>query len=93
MPAIMQELPCNGKMQKNAVFTNGTPWAKINDNYTEINAEDEINDSNSVLNFYKKIISIRKKYIDLIRDGQYIPVNLKNNSVFSYIRKYENRSY
>ena len=81
--------PMQWKNAKNAGFTNGTPWAKINDNYTEINAEDEINDSNSVLNFYKKIINVRKKYIDLIRDGQYIPVNLKNNSVFSYIRKDE----
>lgn len=71
---------------ENAGFTTGTPWAKVNDNYTEINAEEENQNPDSVLNFYKKVLKIRKEYADVVRDGKYIPVNIKDNNVFSYIR-------
>ncbi|MGN1329036.1 MAG: alpha-glucosidase [Eubacterium sp.] len=71
---------------KNAGFTTGTPWAKVNDNYTEVNAQEEINNPDSVLNFYKKAIKIRKEYADVVRDGKYVPINIKDNNVFAYIR-------
>lgn len=71
---------------KNAGFTTGTPWAKINGNYTEINAAQELQDPDSVLNFYKKALKLRKDYADAICEGKYIPVNIKDNNVFSYIR-------
>lgn len=71
---------------KNAGFTTGTPWAKVNGNYTEINAAQEIDDPDSILNFYKKALKIRKEYAELIREGRYIPVSLKDNNVFAYIR-------
>lgn len=71
---------------KNAGFTTGTPWAKVNDNYTEINAQEEINNPDSVLNFYKKALKVRKEYADVIREGKYIPVNIKDNNGFAYIR-------
>lgn len=70
----------------NAGFTTGTPWAKINENYTEINAADELRDPDSVFNFYKKALSVRKEYSDVIRDGSLIPVNEKNKNVFAYLR-------
>lgn len=72
---------------ENAGFTTGTPWAKINENYTEINAADELKNPDSVLRFYQKALKIRKEYADVIRDGAYIPVNLKDSQVFSYIRE------
>lgn len=70
----------------NAGFTTGTPWAKVNDHYIEINAADEMRDPNSVLNFYKKALKVRKDYGDVIRDGKYLPVNSGDNNVFAYIR-------
>ncbi|MGN0532092.1 MAG: alpha-glucosidase [Eubacterium sp.] len=78
--------PMQWDSAKNAGFTMGTPWAKINDNYTEINAAEEIKNPNSVLNFYKKALKVRKEYADVIRDGKYIPVNIDDNNVFAYIR-------
>lgn len=71
---------------KNAGFTAGTPWAKINGNYTEINAAQELQDPDSVFNFYKKALKLRKDYADVVCEGKYIPVNIKDNNVFSYIR-------
>jgi oligo-1,6-glucosidase len=45
---------------KNAGFTDGTPWIAVNKNYTDINAGKEMNDPDSVLTFYKNLLSIRK---------------------------------
>lgn len=70
----------------NAGFTTGTPWAKVNSNYAEINAAEELQNPDSVLNFYKKVLKTRKEYVDVVRDGKYISVNMKDNNVFSYIR-------
>lgn len=78
--------PMQWDSTKNAGFTTGKPWAKVNDNYTEINAAEELQNPDSVLNFYKKVLKIRKEYADVIRDGKYIPINIKNNNIFSYIR-------
>ena len=46
--------------EENAGFTAGTPWLRVNSNYTAINVEKETIDPNSVLNFYKKLIALRK---------------------------------
>lgn len=45
---------------KNAGFTTGTPWLRVNPNYTAINVEKEAQNPDSVLNFYKKLIALRK---------------------------------
>lgn len=45
---------------KNAGFTQGTPWIGVNPNYTEINAEEELKNMDSVFHYYKKLIALRK---------------------------------
>jgi Glycosidases len=46
----------------NAGFTDGEkPWFLINQNYTEVNIEDNLNDSDSLLNYYKKLLRLRKE--------------------------------
>ena len=48
---------------KNAGFTDGEkPWFFINKNYKEINVEAALKDENSLLNYYKKLIALRKEY-------------------------------
>ena len=78
--------PMQWSRNKNAGFTDGTPWMKINDNYKEINVEDDLKDENSVLNFYKKMLKVRKEYIDITRDGDYNDIDIRNRSVFAYSR-------
>ena len=51
--------PMQWNTQKNAGFTTGTPWLKVNDNYTEINMETQDADPDSVLNYYRKLIALR----------------------------------
>ena len=43
-----------------AGFTTGTPWLKVNPNYTSINVKDQLDDPDSVRSFYKKLIALRK---------------------------------
>ena len=57
----------------NAGFNTGAkPWLSINSNYTEINAEEQINNPNSVFNYYRNLISLRKGLLkDLLIYGTY----------------------
>ncbi len=62
--------------QENAGFTTGTPWLKVNDNYTEINVETQDTDPDSVLNSYRKLIALRKSpaYKEVFAYGEFLPV-------------------
>jgi oligo-1,6-glucosidase len=46
---------------KNAGFTTGIPWLKVNPNYQTINAEAQEKDPNSTLNYFRKLVKLRKK--------------------------------
>ncbi len=69
-----------------AGFTSGTPWIGVNSNYNRINAEADLADSDSIFYYYKNLISLRKEY-DVISDGTYEPVFLKEEGVFGYMRQ------
>ena len=44
----------------NAGFTSGTPWLALNPNYREINAAEQESRPDSLLNYYKRLIALRK---------------------------------
>ena len=70
----------------NAGFTSGTPWIKVNPNYKEINyAAQEINPS-SVLNYFRKMIALRKENPVLVY-GKYTLQDKKNPAVYAYTRE------
>lgn len=46
--------------EENAGFTSEKPWLKINEDYALISAEKQKQDETSLLNYYKKLIRIRK---------------------------------
>lgn len=73
---------------KNAGFTQGTPWIKVNPNYTEINAKSQVNDENSVFNYYKKMIRLRKEN-PVIVDGKFTMLVPDDENVFAYVRENE----
>ena len=70
----------------NAGFTTGTPWIRVNPNYTYINAAIEENDPNSSLNYFRKLVGIRKKNLTLIY-GKYRLVDKDNLKVYAYTRE------
>lgn len=69
----------------NAGFTTGLPWIKINPNYTTVNVLSEEKDPNSELNYFRKIVALRKKSPALIY-GTYKTYNIDNPTIYCYTR-------
>lgn len=55
---------------ENAGFTTGTPWFYVNQNYKEVNVAAQEQDPDSLLNFYRKAIRLRKE-LPVVRYGVY----------------------
>jgi len=53
--------PMQWSAKKNAGFSKVSPWINVAENYKSINVENEKNDKDSILSFYKKLITIRKE--------------------------------
>ncbi|AZN41374.1 glycoside hydrolase family 13 protein [Paenibacillus albus] len=69
----------------NAGFTTGKPWIGVNPNYTKINVEHEQEDPNSILNFYKDMIRLRKEYPQFVY-GAYELLLKDDKQIFAYTR-------
>lgn len=74
----------------NAGFTSGTPWIKLNSNYSEINVEKALSDKNSIYYYYKKLLQLRKQH-KVIVYGDIELLEKDNESIFAYTRSFENR--
>lgn len=81
--------PMQWSNEENGGFTTGTPWIEVNSNYKEINVAAELSKENSVLNFFKKMISLRHENKTLVY-GEFQLVKEKWNNVLSYYRIGEN---
>ena len=55
---------------ENAGFTTGKPWFYVNQNYTKINVAQQETDPDSILQFYRKAIALRKE-LPVVRHGSY----------------------
>lgn len=75
-------------------FTNNVtdvrPWIAVNPNYTEINVEDALNDSNSIFYYYQKLIQLRKE-MDIIVYGNFDILHEEHQQVFMYKRFYQDK--
>ena len=78
--------PVQWDASKNAGFTTGTPWFYVNDNYKEINVANQEKDERSVLNFYRKAISLRKE-LSCVRYGNYTEYNKNSKKLYIYSRE------
>ena len=75
---------------KNAGFTTGTPWIDVNPNYTKINAKEQIAREDSVFNYYKKLIALRKEY-EIIVYGDYNLLLPEDKDLFVYERSLDGK--
>jgi len=78
--------PFQWDTSNNAGFTAGTPWLKVNPNYTSINVEAANKDPNSILNYFRQMIQLRKKNPTLIY-GKYTLLDAANSDVYAYTRE------
>ncbi|AUO15600.1 glycoside hydrolase family 13 protein [Clostridium taeniosporum] len=84
--------PMQWDSSKNAGFSTDNPWIDINSNYKEINVESELKDSNSVFNFYKRMIQIKKNSETLIY-GEYKLILDEDKNIYSYMRILDDKKY
>ena len=73
---------------ENAGFTTGTPWLKVNEKYHTINVADQEKDPDSVLQYYRKLIALRKSkaYRELFTYGEFTQVYGEMEKIMAYTR-------
>lgn len=70
---------------ENAGFTTGTPWLKLNPNYSEINVKQALEDASSVFYHYQTLIKLRKQH-EIVVYGSYDMILEDHESIFAYTR-------
>lgn len=86
----------NGRtpMQWNATaqagFTSAEPWIAVNENYKKLNADEQETRPGSVLNYFRKMIQLRKNNLTLVY-GAFELVDENNKQIFAYTRHLDNQ--
>ncbi|MEX6261782.1 alpha-glucosidase [Staphylococcus haemolyticus] len=83
--------PMQWNNSTNGGFTEGKPWFPVNPNYKDINVAHQLEDEHSVLNFYKKLIQLKKSH-DIYMYGQFDLIDAENENVFAYTRQLEGKT-
>ena len=78
--------PVQWDSSENAGFTTGKPWFYVNPNFPRINVAQQEQDPDSILNFYRKAIALRKK-LSCVRDGNYIEYKKSSSKLYVYSRQ------
>ena len=82
--------PMQWNGRDNAGFTEGEPWISLNPNYAWLNVEAQEDDEQSILTFYKKMISLRKSYECLLY-GKTELAEVDCPDVYAYTREFEDQ--
>jgi oligo-1,6-glucosidase len=70
---------------KNAGFTGGTPWIKVNPNYKEINVSQALSDPDSIFHYYQKLIRLRREN-PVIVYGRYDLILDEHEQIYAFTR-------
>lgn len=95
MKIVMERSRDNGRTpmqwsdEINGGFSKGTPWIESIKNYRDINVKNQIDDEDSILNYYRKLIALRKKY-RVIALGKTIPLAEKDKNIYMFKREFKN---
>ncbi len=81
--------PMQWDSTENAGFTEGVPWIKVNPNYVKLNAEQQMQDADSVFACYQTLIRLRKKY-EVFTDGTFALLLEDDHDFFAYARENQN---
>ena len=84
--------PMQWSAGENAGFTTSEPWIMLNPNYTDINAETEEGDPDSILNYYRALIALRNSTPALLR-GDWRELLPESGQVVAYTRGLDGEEY
>ena len=82
--------PMQWSKAKYAGFSDEKPWFELNPNYKKINVEEQEKDPDSILNYYRRLIKLRKEN-EIFIYGDYKEHNKLSGSLYVYERNYEGR--
>ncbi len=74
----------------NGGFTVGKPWLKVNPNYTDVNLVNQEKDPHSTLNYFRKMVELRKGNKTLIY-GKYTLLDKSNPKIYAYTRELDGK--
>jgi alpha-glucosidase len=81
---------CRSPMQWNsdkfAGFSSQLPWLPVHNNYPWRNVESQEKNPDSLLNFYKKLLRIRK-LTPVLQNGMYLPITYEPQKILAFIRQ------
>lgn len=77
--------PMQWDTTEQAGFTTGKPWMKVNPNYIEINAAEQVDCEDSIFNYYRKLIQLRKE-LPVLTDGKFTMLDMDHDQIFAYLR-------
>ncbi|RYZ98955.1 MAG: alpha-glucosidase, partial [Proteobacteria bacterium] len=77
--------PMQWDRSPNGGFTRGNPWLKTNPNYPSLNVQAQMGDPNSVLEFYRKLIKLRRSNLLWVY-GTYDLIEAEHAQVYAYTR-------
>ncbi len=80
--------PMQWSGERCAGFTQGTPWLKVNPNYSKINVEKQQQEEDSVLHYYKKLIALRKseEFKEVFTYGRFAPAYEEQENIMAFYR-------
>ena len=84
--------PLQWDASKFAGFSTNKPWIGVNENYNKINVELQEDNSDSILNYYREIIRIRKNNSTLIY-GDFLDLEPSNEKLYIYKRWDQQKTY
>lgn len=64
------------------------PWMRVNDSYTDINVAKQLEEPDSVLNFWKGLIKFRKTHADLLVYGTFEVLDPDSEKTFVYVKRH-----
>ncbi len=80
-------------ISKNSGFSDVKPWIRVNENYAEgINVAQQEPEKDSVLNYFRGMVEIRKKHLGLVY-GNYELLLPENEEVYTYLRTFNEERY
>lgn len=72
----------------NAGFSYKKPWLPVNENYTSVNVDDQMENPESIFNHYKSLIKLRKNHLALLK-GKWIKYIDGEDQLIGYFRSYK----
>ena len=80
--------PMQWSADENGGFSTHAPWLAVNPNYKEINVSEQEGRADSVLSYYKELITLRKspEYEETFVYGNVEPVYEDTDTVFGFMR-------